>query len=124
MTFQLRERNTATLEEMQKITVDVEANLLNRKANLKEEEKDRIEEEWMTSSELKLDILANTVRDMMQRISRKDELVFQRPHVPIVPEQTRIHVPKHFAAHPWYQGLDNECFMYWIHNVVKDEIPT
>jgi hypothetical protein len=29
MTFQLRERNIATLEEMQEIAVDVEANLLN-----------------------------------------------------------------------------------------------
>jgi hypothetical protein len=50
---------------MQKIAVDVEANLLNRKENLKEEEKDRIEEERMASSEVKLDILANTIRDMM-----------------------------------------------------------
>jgi hypothetical protein len=76
----------------------------------------------MTSSEVKLDILANTVRDMMQRISRKDELVVQRPHVPIVPEQTRIHVPKHFAVHPWYHGLDNDSFMYSIHNTVEDEV--
>jgi hypothetical protein len=42
MAFQLREMNTATLEEMQKVAVDVEANLLNRKAKLKAEEKDRI----------------------------------------------------------------------------------
>jgi hypothetical protein len=55
----------------------VEANLLNQKAKLKAEDKDRIEEEWMTSSEVKLDVLENTVREMMQRISRKDELVVQ-----------------------------------------------
>jgi hypothetical protein len=36
MTFQLRKWNTTTLEEMQNIAVDVEANLLNRKAKLKE----------------------------------------------------------------------------------------
>jgi D-ribose pyranose/furanose isomerase RbsD len=78
----------------------------------------------MTSSEVKLDVLANTVKEMMQTISRKDKLVVQRSHVPIVPEQTRINVPKHFAAHPWYHGLDNDCFMYSIHNVVKDEVPT
>ena len=35
MTFQLRERNTATLEEMKNIAVDVEANLLNKKEKLK-----------------------------------------------------------------------------------------
>jgi hypothetical protein len=63
MTFQLRERNTATLEEMQKIVVDVESNLLNIKAKLKNKEKDRIEEEQMTSSEVKLDVLANTIRE-------------------------------------------------------------
>jgi hypothetical protein len=78
----------------------------------------------MTFSEVKLDVLENTVREMMQRISRKDELVVQRPHVPIVPEQTRIHVPKHFAVHPWFQGLDNDSFMYSIHNAVKDEAPS
>jgi len=50
---------------MKKIEVDVEANLLNRKENLKEEEKDRIEEERMASLEMKLDILANTIRDIM-----------------------------------------------------------
>jgi hypothetical protein len=33
MAFQLRERNTATLEEMQNVSVDVEANLLKRKEN-------------------------------------------------------------------------------------------
>ena len=50
MTFHLRERNTTTLEEMQKIAVDVEANLMNKKEKLKAEEKDRIETEYMTSS--------------------------------------------------------------------------
>jgi hypothetical protein len=35
---------------MQKIAVDVEANLLNRKAKLKAEEKDRMEKEHMVSS--------------------------------------------------------------------------
>jgi len=41
MEFQLRERNTATLEKMQNIVVDVEANLLGRRAKLEAEEKDR-----------------------------------------------------------------------------------
>jgi hypothetical protein len=123
MTFQLRERNTATLEEMQKIAVDVEANLLNKRSKLRAKEKDRREKEHMTSLEVKLDVLANTVREMMQRISRKDELVVQRPHVPLVLEMTKINVPKLFPTHPWYHGLDNECFMYSIHNTVKDETP-
>jgi hypothetical protein len=36
MAFQLREWNTATLEEMQKIAVDVEANLLKKRSKLRE----------------------------------------------------------------------------------------
>jgi hypothetical protein len=66
MTFQLRERDTATLEEMKNVAVDVEANLLNKRSKLRAEEKARIEKKWMTSSEMKLDILANTVKEMMQ----------------------------------------------------------
>ena len=50
MTFQLRKRNTETLEEMKKIVVDVEANLLDRRATLEAEEKDRTKNEQMTSS--------------------------------------------------------------------------
>ena len=45
MVFQLRERNTATLEEMQKIAVDVETNLLKKRSRLREEDKDRAEKE-------------------------------------------------------------------------------
>ena len=65
MEFQLRERNTTTIEEMQKIAVDVEANLLNRKTKLREEKKDRTKNEQITYSEVKLDVLANTINKMM-----------------------------------------------------------
>jgi hypothetical protein len=112
MTFQLRERNTARLEEMQKVAVDVEANLLKQKTKLRAEEEDRIEEERMTSLEVKLDVLENTVREMMQKISIREKRVVQRPYVSLVPKRTRINVPKHFASHPWYHGLDNDSFMY------------
>ena len=50
MAFHLRERNTATLEEMKNIAVDVEANLLNRKAKLEALMKDKIEKEHSISS--------------------------------------------------------------------------
>jgi hypothetical protein len=40
MTFQLRERNTASLEEMHNIAVDVEANLLIKRSKLKDKEKE------------------------------------------------------------------------------------
>jgi len=45
MEFQLRERNLATLEEMQNSAVDVEAHLLIRREKLKEEEMKNIDPE-------------------------------------------------------------------------------
>ena len=60
MAFQLREGNTASLEEMQNIAVDVEANLLIKRSKVKNKEK-----EYLKSSEAKLDILANAIEEMM-----------------------------------------------------------
>ena len=45
MEFQLRERNLATLKEMQNSAVGVEANLLIKRAKLKEEEMKNIDPE-------------------------------------------------------------------------------
>jgi hypothetical protein len=39
MAFQLRERNTATLKEMQNIAVDVKANLLIKRSKVKNKER-------------------------------------------------------------------------------------
>ena len=65
MTFQLRERNTASLEEMQKIAVDVETNLLIKRSQLKDKEREQLK-----SSEAKLEILASAMEEMMQRINK------------------------------------------------------
>ena len=48
----------------------------------------------------------------------------QRHPVPLVTKKERVIIPKHFATHPWYHGLENDHFMYSIHNIVKDETPT
>jgi hypothetical protein len=116
MAFQLRERNTASLEEMQSIAVDVETNLLIKRSKLKDKEKEQLK-----SSEAKLEILASAMEEMMQRINRKDEVAAQRHHVPMISEKEKVIVPKHFVVHPWYHGLDNDSFMYSIQNTVKDE---
>jgi len=50
MEFQLRERNLATLEEMQSSGVNVEAHLLIRRARLKEEEMKNVDPEKSTLS--------------------------------------------------------------------------
>lgn len=58
MSYQLRERNAATLEDMQKSAVSVEANLLARRARQKTKRRVTIKEEPSTSSsDAKLDSL-------------------------------------------------------------------
>jgi hypothetical protein len=119
MTFQLRERNTTSLEEMQSIAVDVETNLLIKRSQLKDKEMEQLK-----SSEDKLEILASAMEKLMQKINIKEELVVQRHHGPLISEKESVTVPKHVAAHPWYHGLNNDSFMYSIHSTVKDEAPS
>jgi hypothetical protein len=119
MTFQLRERNTASLEEMQSIAVDVETNLLIKRSQLKDKEMEQLK-----SSEAKLEILASAMEKLMQKINIKEELAVQRHHGPLISEKESVTVPKHVAAHPGYHGLNNDSFMYSIHNTVKDEAPS
>jgi hypothetical protein len=47
--------------------------------------------------------------------------VVRRHHVPLVIEKEKVIATKHFAIHPWYHGLENDYFMYSIHNMVQDE---
>ena len=54
MAFQIRERDPSTLEEMQRIAVDVEANILNREAKLRVIEKEKSDQERLISSEVNL----------------------------------------------------------------------
>jgi hypothetical protein len=124
MAFQLRERNTTTLKEMQDSAISVEAHLLIKRSKLEAEDRKNKEKEHLTSSEVKLDILASTMEEMLHKIIIREKLVVQRHHVPLITEKERVIVPKHFAAHPWYHGLENDHFMYSIHNTVKDETPS
>jgi hypothetical protein len=70
---------------MQNIAVDVEANFLIKRSKVKAKEKDKIEKEHVTFAEMKLDILTNTMKELIQKIRLKDELGVQRQHVPLVP---------------------------------------
>jgi hypothetical protein len=112
MAFQLRERDTTTLKEMQDSAINVEANLLIRRLKIKAEEGKKITKEQLESLESQLDILANTMKEMMPKFIMGNEIVFQRHHVPLVMKKERVTIPKHFAAHPWYHGLErktNKC---------------
>jgi hypothetical protein len=73
MSYQLRERNYATLEDMQKSAVSVEANLLARRARQRTERRVTIKEEPSTSSsDAKLDSLARAMERMMERLTIAD----------------------------------------------------
>ena len=107
--FQLRERNLATLEEMQNNAVDVEANLLIRREKLKEEEMKNIDLEESTSLEVKFDILVSVVEEMMLRITTRNEYDVQ-DHGSLI-EEKQVVDPKHFLSYPNCHRSGNDCFI-------------
>jgi hypothetical protein len=73
MSYQLRERNPATLEEMQKCVVSVEANLLAKRARQRTERRVTIKEEPSTSTvDAKIDSLVRTMERMMEILEITD----------------------------------------------------
>jgi L-rhamnose mutarotase len=73
MSYQLRERNLATLEEMQRDVVSVEANLLAKRARIRTKKRVTIKEEPSTSSaDAKIDSLVRTMEMMMDRLDIAD----------------------------------------------------
>lgn len=107
MEFQLRERNLATLEEMQNNAVDVEAHLLIRRENLKEEEMRNIDPKESTSLEVNLDILVSAVEDMMQKITTRNDYDVQA-HGSLI-EEEQVANPKHFFSYPNCHRSNNDC---------------
>jgi hypothetical protein len=73
MSYQLRERNSAMLEDMQKSAVSVEANLLARRTRQRNERRVTIKEEPSTStSDTKIDSLVRTMERMMEKLQIND----------------------------------------------------
>lgn len=73
MSYQLRERNPETLEQMQSNVLSVEANLLAKKARMRNKKRVVIKEETYTSDG-KIDSLAKSVeriKDRLEKIERK-----------------------------------------------------
>ena len=69
MEYKLRERNPATLEDMQKNSVSVATNLSIKKSKMKGERKVTIKEEASSSFEVKFDTLIRTIERMVDKIS-------------------------------------------------------
>jgi hypothetical protein len=70
MSYQLRERNSITLEDMQKSSISVEANLLSKRERQRTKRRVMIKEEPSTySSDAKLDSLVRAMERMMERLT-------------------------------------------------------
>ena len=72
MTYQLRERDPTTLEEMQRGAISVEANLTEKRARVRSEKKFTYQDETMpstSSSDSKIDNLVRTMERMMEKIN-------------------------------------------------------
>ncbi len=72
MSYQLRERNLETLEKMQSNVFSVEANLLAKKARMRNEKKVLFKEEASTSDG-KLDVLARSLETIMDRLENMEK---------------------------------------------------
>ena len=69
MAYQLRERDPLTLEDMKRGAVSVEANLIDKRARMKNENRVTYREEAVAStSDTKIDNLVKTMERMMKRI--------------------------------------------------------
>ena len=63
MEFQIREKDPSNLEEMQNMEITMEFNILEREEKLEEIRKDKAAQEKITSSELKLEMLTDTINN-------------------------------------------------------------
>lgn len=71
MAYQLREINPPTLEEMQSVAVSVEANLLAKRARVRNERRGTSKDE-SSPSDLKIDGLAKSMEKLMDRIDNME----------------------------------------------------
>jgi hypothetical protein len=61
------------------------------------------------------------MKEMMHKIIMRYELAVKKHHVPFFVEKQRVTIPNHFVAYPWYHRSKNDCFMYSLHDMDKDE---
>ena len=67
LAYQLRERNPPTLEEMQSVAIRVEANLLAKRARVRNERRGTANDE-ASPTDVKIDSLAKSMERLMGRI--------------------------------------------------------
>ena len=76
MSYQLRERNLSTSEEIQRDVVSVEANVLEKGARMRTERRVTIREEPSTStSDAKIDSFVRNMERRMERINLNERTI-------------------------------------------------
>ena len=73
MEFQIREKHPSNLELMQNMAITAKFNILEREEKLEEIRKDKAAQEKITSSELKLEMFTDTIKEMTHILGRKEE---------------------------------------------------
>lgn len=71
MAYQLRERNTPTLEEMKSVVVSLQSNLLAKRTRVRNERRGTSNDE-ASSSDIKIDSLAKGMEKLMHRIGNME----------------------------------------------------
>ena len=89
---------------------------------MKVEERENIEKEHLTSSEVKLDILVSTMEEMMQKIIMRDEFVVQKHHVPLIAEEEEVVGHNHFLANPSYHRSEKIVFCIHLWTAMKMDL--
>ena len=85
MTYQLRDKDPPTLEEMQKVAIRAEANLAEKRARTRSERKVTYQDEVSTSSpslDPRIDDLVRSMAKMWEKISEKTPLRDNQPNPP------------------------------------------
>ena len=85
MTYQLRDKDPHTLEEMQKVAIKAKANLVEKRARTRSERKVTYRDEFSTSSPSlnpRIDDLVRSMAKMWEKISEKTPLRDNQPNPP------------------------------------------
>jgi len=88
--YQLRERNLATLEDRQKFVVNVEANLLIKRASMEAESKEAMKEDSPPLSNHKLDIVMKTMGRMIENFMLQHKLITKKQQIRSLVEENFI----------------------------------
>jgi len=110
ISYQLRKRNLATLEEIHKNIVDIEAKILVKKAKMEVERRGVVKEDFPPSSDNKLDALVKIMQRLIKKLTLQNKLTIRE-------QQRRPPFQANFAEEgqaidSCHHELHTNCFIY------------